>query len=187
MVATTDPTIATLTLTSCHPRYTARDRIVITSELDPTQSDPVGESVLNYGRPLEPAAEAPPIRLDDPVVSAPPVTDTPATTSTATDTSIPASTPTSEVPTTDPGDEVEPAAVTTGIADSFAEGWFSDPSANSQVALWGAVLILISVGSYLLSRKVRRDWVGLLVGIVPFTIALYFFFQNVNRLLPTGL
>ena len=188
VVATTDPTIATLTLTSCHPRYTARDRIVITSELDPTQSDPVGESVLNYGRPLEPAAEAPPIRLDDPVVSAPPVTDTPATTSTATDTSIPSSTPTSiEVPTTDPGDEVEPAAVTTGIADSFAEGWFSDPSANSQVALWGAVLILISVGSYLLSRKVRRDWVGLLVGIVPFTIALYFFFQNVNRLLPTGL
>ena len=89
VVATTDPTIATLTLTSCHPRYTARDRIVITSELDPTQSDPVGESVLNYGRPLEPAAEAPPIRLDDPVVSAPPVTDTPATTSTATDTSIP--------------------------------------------------------------------------------------------------
>ncbi len=189
VVATTDPTIATLTLTSCHPRYTARDRIVITSELDPTQSDPVGESVLNYGRPLEPAAETPPIRLDDPVVSAPPVTDTPATTRTATDTdnSTPASTPASEVPTTDPGDEVEPAAVTTGIADSFAEGWFSDPSANSQVALWGAVLILISVGSYLLSRKVRRDWVGLLVGIVPFTIALYFFFQNVNRLLPTGL
>ena len=55
VVATTDPTVATLTLTSCHPRYTARDRIVITSELDPTQSDPVGESVLNYGRPLEPA------------------------------------------------------------------------------------------------------------------------------------
>jgi len=146
-----------------------------------------GETTEAFAVTYEVAPETPPIRLDDPVVSAPPVTDTPATTSTATDTSIPASTPSSEVPTTDPGDEVEPAAVTTGIADSFAEGWFSDPSANSQVALWGAVLILISVGSYLLSRKVRRDWVGLLVGIVPFTIALYFFFQNVNRLLPTGL
>ena len=79
VVATTDPTIATLTLTSCHPRYTARERIVITSELDPTQSDPVGESVLNYGRPLEPATETPPIRLDDPTVSAP-VDTAPATT-----------------------------------------------------------------------------------------------------------
>ena len=59
--------------------------------------------------------------------------------------------------------------------------------ANTQVAVWGAVLILISVGAYLLSRKARRDWVGLLVAIVPFTIALYFFFQNVNRLLPPGL
>ncbi len=177
VVATTDPTIATLTLTSCHPRYTARERIVITSELDPTQSDPVGESVLNYGRPLEPATESPPIRLDDPTVSAP------------VDTGRRRRPPTPA--TTDPAAEVEapiaPTAANDGIADAFAEGWFSDPSANSQVALWGVVLVLISVGAYLVSRKARRDWVGLLVGIVPFTIALYFFFQNVNRLLPPGL
>jgi hypothetical protein len=29
--------------------------------------------------------------------------------------------------------------------------------------------------------------VGALVGIVPFVVALYFFFQNVNRLLPAAL
>ena len=188
VVATTDPTVATLTLTSCHPRYTARDRIVITSELDPTQSDPVGESVLNYGRPLDPATESPPIRLDDPTVSTP--VETPDTTTAVTATTDP-ETANTDPATTGPGDDVDaptaPEAVNAGIADAFAEGWFSDPSANSQVALWGVVLILISVGAYLLSRRARRDSIGLLVGIVPFTIALYFFFQNVNRLLPPGL
>ena len=43
------------------------------------------------------------------------------------------------------------------------------------------------IGSWLLSRRVRRNWVGALVGIVPFVVALYFFFQNVNRLLPAAL
>ena len=49
------------------------------------------------------------------------------------------------------------------------------------------MLTAISIGAYLLSRQVRRNWVGALVGIVPFVIALYFFFQNVNRLLPAAL
>ena len=185
VVATTDPTLATLTLTSCHPRYTARDRIVITSELDPTQSDPVGESLLNYGRPLEPATETPATTIegDDPTLTIPVdgsiATDAP-------DTTI------GETTTTDPVTDVDvdvatPTAVNDGIADAFAEGWFSDPTANSQVALWGAVLVLISAGAYLLSRKTKHDSIGLLVGIVPFVIALYFFFQNVNRLLPPNL
>ncbi len=185
VVATTDPTVATLTLTSCHPRYTARDRIVITSELDPTQSDPVGESLLNYGRPLEPATETPATTIegDDPTLTIPVdgsiATDAP-------DTTI------GETTTTDPVTDLDvdaatPTAVNDGIADAFAEGWFSDPTANSQVALWGAVLVLISAGAYLLSRKTKHDSIGLLVGIVPFVIALYFFFQNVNRLLPPNL
>ena len=46
------------------------------------------------------------------------------------------------------------------------------------------MLTAIGIGAYLLSRRVRRNWVGALVGIVPFVVALYFFFQNVNRLLP---
>jgi sortase A len=41
--------------------------------------------------------------------------------------------------------------------------------------------------SYLISRRAKRDWVGLTVGIVPFAVTLYFFFQNVNRLLPPSL
>jgi sortase A len=33
----------------------------------------------------------------------------------------------------------------------------------------------------------RRDLVGFAVGIAPFSMALYFFFQNVHRLVPPGL
>ena len=58
-------------------------------------------------------------------------------------------------------------AVDEETADAFAHGWFSDDAAFPQVALWGLVLTAIGIGSYLLSRSVRRNWVGALAGIVP--------------------
>ena len=80
-----------------------------------------------------------------------------------------------------------PTEVSGEAADAFAHGWFSDDAAFTQVALWGFALSAIAIGAWLLSREVRRNWVGALVGIVPFVVALYFFFQNVNRLLPAAL
>jgi len=55
------------------------------------------------------------------------------------------------------------------------------------VALWGAILGLIGVIGFLISRSARRDLVGFAVAIVPFGVAGFFFFQNVHRLLPAGL
>ena len=108
-----------------------------------------------------------------PVVSAPaPTTTTPA---------APAGDGASGQPTDDGGE------LTDNTADAFAHGWFSDDGAWAQVALWGTLLVAISVGAYLLSRATRRNWIGALAGIVPFVIVLYFFFQNVNRLLPAAL
>jgi sortase A len=172
VVATTDPTKATLTLISCDPKYTAQKRIVIFSELVASESSPVGEPVLNYGRPDEPdnmdaAAEPAPAGEDieqldpgQPLAVDAPVVD-------------------SEVLGT--------AAASEGIADAFSEGWFSDPSANGQVGIWGIALSAIAAGAYMVSRKLRRDWAGALIALLPFTVALYFFFQNVNRLLPPNL
>ena len=77
--------------------------------------------------------------------------------------------------------------MTDEVADAFAHGWFSDDDAFPQVALWGFALTAIGIGSWLLSRAVGRNWVGAIVGIVPFVVCLYFFFQNVNRLLPAAL
>jgi sortase A len=61
VIATTDPTRATLTLTSCHPKYTARERIIVYAELDPAATTgSVGAPTINYGRPLDVAAAADP-------------------------------------------------------------------------------------------------------------------------------
>jgi sortase A len=178
VIATTDPTVATLTLTSCHPKYTARERIIVFAELDlDASTGVVTEPTLNYGRPLEGADEGaddgdvdPTNTVADPeadVESDPIVPDDPTLT-------------TEPVP-------ADEAQINDGIADAFSEGWFSDPGANGQVLLWGLLLAAIGIVAYLISRKTKRDWVGLLVGIVPFVIVLYFFFQNVNRLLPPNL
>lgn len=184
VISTTDPTTATLTLTSCHPKYTARERIIIFAELDrDATTGIVAEPTINYGRPLDEAATADPDPSNtvvDPetadVVDAP-ADETPADGTASSGLAEP----------TMGGTALDDEQINEGIADAFAEGWFSDPGANGQVALWGLLLAAIAIGSYLLSRKAKRDWVGLLVGIGPFVITLYFFFQNVNRLLPPNL
>jgi len=218
VVATTDPSVANLTLTSCHPRWTAQQRIVVYSELVSEASAPVGEPTLNYGRPpeeLEPGGiaaeqEAPVATApvgDDPVIAvdeqarpAEPAeeidpaepsrqTDEAATTiDEAAEEIDPAGDETGQrVPAADTGVATPTAAGTTAIADAFAEGWFSDPGAWPQVALWALALTGIWVGGYLLARRFRRLWLGVLVGFLPFLVALYFFYQNVNRLLPPNL
>jgi sortase A len=184
VIATTDPTRATLTLTSCHPKYTARERIIIFAELDPTASaGEVTDATINYGRPLDETAPSDP----DPAntVVDPPTAD-------ALDASEDAATDGESAievddPTLATTDQLDDEQINDGIADAFADGWFSDPGANGQVALWGLLLAAIGIVSYLLSRRAKRDWVGLLVGIGPFVVTLYFFFQNVNRLLPPNL
>jgi sortase A len=179
VVATTDPTTATLTLTSCHPKYTARERIIVSAELDAAASSPVGAATINYGRPL-----------DDAVASDPDPSNTvvdPATadgTGTEAAGSVPVEDPTIAVDQTSTLDDGQ---IEEGIADAFSDGWFSDPGANSQVALWGLLLAAIGIVSYLISRTTKRDWIGLLVGVGPFVVTLYFFFQNANRLLPPNL
>ncbi|HUS41151.1 MAG TPA: class E sortase [Ilumatobacteraceae bacterium] len=178
VISTTDPTKATLTLTSCEPKYTARERIIIFSELDAAASTGVvADATINYGRPLDEAVPADP----DP-------TNTVVNPETTTVAAAVPSISIADDPTLSANEAtLDDEQISSGIADAFSEGWFSDPGANSQVLLWGLVLAAIGVVAYLISRKVKRDWVGLLVGIVPFVIVLYFFFQNVNRLLPPNL
>lgn len=187
VISTTDPTTATLTLTSCHPKYTARERIIVSAELDASASSPVSEATINYGRPLDVGAAAtadpdPANTVVDPTTSVDPATDDGTGTESAG--SVAVQDPSIGV---DPTNTPDDAQIEDSIADAFADGWFSDPGANSQVALWGLLLAAIGIVSYLISRTLKRDWVGLLVGVGPFVVTLYFFFQNVNRLLPPNL
>ena len=71
--------------------------------------------------------------------------------------------------------------------DAFSNRWFTDSAAWPQVALWGALAAAVVVGGYFVAKRFRNSWVGLAVAVVPFVVALYFFYQNVNRLLPAAL
>ena len=204
VVTTTDPTRAELTLTSCHPKYTALDRIVVHSVLNPEKSS-------NVGFPTEPYVldgdDDQPIPGDDPVVVADGVEPGPADPADQDNGSMPGGdtigdegTGSDESPAR-PADEgpaetgqlersvpiADATADPPEVGDAFSQGWFDDRSAFPQIALWGIALTLISIGAYLISRRFRHDSIGFLVGIAPFLFALYFFFQNVNRLLPPGL
>jgi sortase A len=197
VIPTVDPTRATLTLTSCHPKFSTSKRYVVDAELDLTRSSQV----------TAPVAELPPPSEDQPIdtsfvpttvadsvapIGSAPSTDVSATDVPATDvsgTGVPVATPDTNpavapsTPTTAPL-----AAIDTERSEGvFQNSWFADDAAWVDVGLWGMVLTAISIGSWLLSRRVKRNWVGALVGIAPFVVVLYFWFENVNRLLPANL
>jgi sortase A len=184
VIPTTDVTKATLTLVSCTPRYSAKNRIVVRSELVPSLSDALTEaSPVVPVLPDDTAATLPdegPVTVVDTVAPTPSAVQitSPAGTTAATDT--PVDTTADTVPIV-----VAPTAAAT--PDAFSDGWFSDTSAIFPSILWALVLAGIAYGIYWLSHKVRRYWVGVLSGFVPFIVSLYFFYENINRLLPPNL
>ena len=225
VIGTRDPNVAELTLTTCDPKYTARDRLVIHSVLVPEKSAQVGEAefwdagtrevVVETGDDVDGDRPA----GDDPTFDTGDDGATGAKTQTDGDDEIDEGDSDDDRtdavfldPTPDAGDEAtadddiatddavavddesesddEPVAVVDpddAEIDAFSEGWFDDDEAWPQIALWGSILTIISLLAYQLSKKTRHDSIGFMVGIFPFLIALYFFFQNVNRLLPPGL
>jgi sortase A len=170
VVATTDPTVATLTLTTCTPRYTASQRLVVHADLDTDASNRPQPAALDYrGRP-EPTPTA---------------SGAPATTAAAAAATVATAPPAASGD--DPTITTEESPVSDASADAFSHGWFSDEAAWPQVVFWGLACSAVVLAAYFLARSLRRTWVGVLVGCIPFVVALYFFFQNVNRLLPAAL
>lgn len=174
VVPTVDPTVATLTLSTCHPVYTAKQRLIIRSALVPDQSSqvyaPPSATVPDNGPDTVPQT-LPGDSLPDTLPGENGATDTTGATESTADT-LP-------VTTVDPLDEA--------YDDAFTQGWFDDGAAWPHVFGWLALLAAISVGAYFVGRAARRLYVSFLVAAIPFVIALYFFYENVNRLLPPGL
>ncbi len=206
VIATTDPTVATLTLTTCHPAYSARQRLIIHAELDLDVSPPPGQPVINYGRE-EPFSSEADLPGEGPVSE--PTTTVPATGTTTIAGQLPAPSSTVSPSTTstttfvgpsttaDPLIPVAPGGLVAGFpsGDDVSEGdgeafnnrWFSDKEALPQVVLWAGSCTAIVVAAYQIAKRFRNSWIGLAVGIVPFVVGLYFFYENVNRLLPAAL
>ena len=184
VIPTTDVTKATLTLVSCTPRYSAKNRIVVRSELVPSLSDALTEaSPVVPTLPDDTAATLPDegaVTVVDTVAPTPPTApgSSPAARTAATDSPVDITAGTVPVVVA-PSDAATP--------DAFSDGWFSDTSAIPPSILWALVLAAIAYAVYWLSHKVRRYWVGLLSGFVPFIVSLYFFYENINRLLPPNL
>jgi sortase A len=163
---------AILTLTSCHPLYTAQQRIIVTATLDEAAT----KAPIRPATPLTDKAEIFPIDAPlDPAVTAKP---------TGTDTDPSTVAPNNDSPSSEPTTTVEKQQ---DSVDAFSKGWFSDKGAPPQVALWGLGLTGVSLIAWQLSRKTKRNVIGLAVGIMPFLVVLYFFYENVNRLLPPSI
>ena len=188
VVTTTDPTVAELTLTSCHPVYTARQRIAVHAFLVPNESAPVGEPTY-YDLEAN-GNENASGRGDNPTVSVPGTTTASAAAGedvTVDTGSLPADTSGSaEAAPSATTPEVTTPVATDQIDDAFGGGWFHDDGAWLQIALWGGALILLAIACRKISRHFRHDSIGILAVVIPFVVCLYFFYQNINRLLPPG-
>ncbi|HMK12536.1 MAG TPA: sortase, partial [Acidimicrobiales bacterium] len=147
---------ATLTLTSCNPRYSSRQRIVVKARLD-TSASPA---------PLPAAA-----------------TTVPAASAGST---LPGDDTIGGTETVGGGEQSADNALVAGIGDTFSAGWFSDSSAWLPTILWGLAVALVAFGFWMLSRRWKR-WPAYLLAIVPFLFLLYFFYENVARLLPPNI
>jgi sortase A len=153
-----DPQRAELTLVTCHPRYSVNQRLIVYATLDAT---------------VTPAPPTPTTAAPRPQVVG----------------SVPVTLPGDALSPTDPTGEADDGALGEGFdeVDPFAAGWFADDAAWWHVAAWGLALTVIALAATGVGRARNQQRLTAVVAIGPFLVVLYFFFQNVNRLLPPGL
>jgi sortase A len=184
VVPTLDPRVASLALISCNPKFSTRERIVVRAVVDTDRSDPVTLAGTPGAPDLRPLATTTlpggPETSVATATTAPTATSTPTAASTPTATTAPTATnpPVTTAPTVESGVDGE---------EVFESSWFDDPDAYPAVAFWGLLLTAIALAAMALSRKVMRNWVGFAAGIIPFGVALYFFFVNISRMMPANL
>lgn len=172
VVDTVDPTVATLTLTTCHPEFSARQRLIVFATLDTSKSTPADTPAALYAADVGLTSG-----LDDlGSTTTEPVDTTTEPTSTVVATTEPDAGPVPGNSGSRPDDN-----------DVFDKGWFSDSDAYPHVAGWILLEVLIVLGAWQVAKRFRNRAIGAAVGLLPFLMTLYFVFQNVNRLLPPNL
>jgi sortase A len=150
---------ARLTLTTCNPRFSARERLVVVADL---VGEPIGVDVSD-------ADETPPsdaIPGEDTTDEEPP-----ATTATAAADDEPATVTGGETAVLDLGDQ-----------DAGLSG---ESAPRGPVVVWALIVTIIGVGIWLVARAWRR-WPAYLLGAPVFLVALFLFFEQVARLLPAN-
>ncbi len=171
-----------LTLTSCHPRYSARERLIVSALLDPPIAPPTPESTA-------PPPTAAAVAVATTIV---PSTTTLAPTTTTTTVAVARATSPPTAPTTTMavasavGGTLPGAPLPVPDASGLGGGWFADAGAWPHVLLWGAACSAVVALAVMLGRRAGHRSLGWLAGAAPFVVGLYFFYENVNRLVPAG-
>jgi sortase A len=167
---------AQLTLMACHPPYSARQRIIVKAVLVPEASSAPTEATPNVYSDDDGVSG-----LEDEPVD-PAVTDPSATVAFGDD---PAGSPSTPAPSPQLAGSDGIAAAAGRAADDFNAGWFSDSSAFVPTALFALVCLAIGIGASALVRRTGRKLLYIPAAPV-FLVGLYFFYENVSRILPAS-
>jgi sortase A len=176
-----------LTLTSCHPLYSASSRIVVTAQLDVEHSTPVATV------PPEPKRATTTTTSIEPHRRASTTSTTTTSTTTTTTTTVSTTVPLADAfggsggaggssaerpgPSSDGGTPAVP---------SLGSGWFDDTSALVDILLWSGACLLVVLAIRWATRRVGHRFLFTVLGVVPFAVALFFFYENLTRVLPAG-
>lgn len=201
VVATTDWDNAMLTLTSCHPKWSAAQRIIVSAALDTSRSDTPSPPTGYVGATSTTESSTPTTESSTPsstpttssatpmnsVASTSPVPTLPADADLPSDSTTTSTTSPPDTTTTTPA--AVPLSTGSGVTSdaAFSRGWFHDTGAVAPSIAWGFALIAIAVLAGRLNRRFRTLAAGTLPLLIPFVIVLYLFYAQVNRLLPPNL
>lgn len=83
--------------------------------------------------------------------------------------------------------EATPIALAPDSQDAFSAGWFHNPGAIPAVLVFSILLALIVAAARNLVKMGYRKLAVYPVAAVLFVVTLYPFYENVSRLLPTGI
>ncbi|RMH75983.1 MAG: class E sortase [Actinomyces sp.] len=186
-----------LTLTACHPKYSARQRIIVAAELvgDPVDLPPaVAAAAADLDTGGTEAGDGPRDSGSD-TPSEVAGTDQTGTDQTGTDgTDSGTGAALDDGAGSDPaGGSTAPDAVETTAADDLDQGLAGERDAIPAAVGWGLLAAALWIGGRLLGRRLapRWDWtrrrgeiVGRLAVLVPVAVALWFCFEAADRALP---
>ncbi len=155
---------ARITLTTCHPRYSARQRLVVTGVLAGPAATPEAPPAPPTPEP-DPGVAAPSDGVDGSQDTLPADGDGPGTTAAA------------------PEPEVPAAARPDAIDDPSLAG---DPAARVPAASWAAVTAAVALVAWAVGRR-WRPWPSYLLALPFGAVALFRCFEQVARLLPANI
>ena len=170
-----------LTLISCHPKLTARQRIIVVAELvgEPADYYPPPKRAmfslnLSFGieggdtsTPIDPSGTS---DEQTPTTQAPPQDDP---------SPVEANPPSSETISSQGNDLGESTEVT-----SFGEGLEGDKDAIAPTVAWGIAVFMIIITTLLVANRWRK-WPAYFIGFFPFIAAVAVWFFNLEKALPS--